>query len=281
MMGAEPAMHSHAAANPAAFRLADADQARFQEDGYLIVRSLFSAAEIAAFARIAAADHELHRRSEGFSDHGGMTTRASRMNTPGDDIYGMVMRSRRVVSTMERLLGGEVYHWHSKLMLKEPRTGGAWEWHQDYGYWYARNWCLYPLMAACSISIDRASEANGCLRVLHGSHHLGRIDHGDAGGQMSADPERVEQALVRHRLVHVETEPGDAVFFHCNLLHSSAPNRSDQPRWSFICCYNASRNDPFRDSYHPRYAPLSLVEDEAVLAAAAAQPGTLKPSRFA
>ncbi len=29
-----------------------------------------------------------------------------------------------------------VCHFHSKLMQKEPRVGGAWEWHQDYGYWY-------------------------------------------------------------------------------------------------------------------------------------------------
>jgi hypothetical protein len=28
-------------------------------------------------------------------------------------------------------------------MQKEPRVGGAWEWHQDYGYWY-KNGFLYP-----------------------------------------------------------------------------------------------------------------------------------------
>jgi hypothetical protein len=35
---------------------------------------------------------------------------------------------------MERLLDGEVYHYHHKMILKEPKIGGAWEWHQDYGY---------------------------------------------------------------------------------------------------------------------------------------------------
>ncbi len=34
-----------------------------------------------------------------------------------------------------QLLGGEeVYHYHTKLMMKEPRTGGAHLWHQDYGF---------------------------------------------------------------------------------------------------------------------------------------------------
>ena len=27
-----------------------------------------------------------------------------------------------------------VCHYHFKLMKKEPKVGGAWEWHQDYGY---------------------------------------------------------------------------------------------------------------------------------------------------
>jgi ectoine hydroxylase-related dioxygenase (phytanoyl-CoA dioxygenase family) len=268
-------------AMPAPFHLSDSDLARFNEAGFLIVRSLFSAEEMRELARVAAEDQSLHERAEGFADGGGGVTRASRMNTPGDDLYGRIMRCRRMVDAMERLLGGEVYHWHSKLMLKEARSGGAWEWHQDYGYWYAWNHCLYPLMAACSISIDRADSENGCLRLLEGSHLMGRIDHGAHGGQMCADPERVEQAMRRHRLVAAETEPGDAVFFHCNLLHSSAPNRSERRRWTFICCYNAARNDPFRDSHHPRYRPLAKVEDAAVLEAAARDARELEPSRFA
>ena len=30
----------------------------------------------------------------------------------------------------------EPYHSHTKVLLKEPQSGGAWEWHQDFGYWY-------------------------------------------------------------------------------------------------------------------------------------------------
>ena len=31
-----------------------------------------------------------------------------------------------------------------------------------------------------------------------------------------------------------------------------------------ICCYNAARNDPYKDSHHPRYTPLAVVPDAAV-----------------
>ncbi len=73
--------------------------------------------------------------------------------------------------------------------------------------------------------------------------------------------ERVQVALERLELVHCELEPGSAIFFHCNLLHCSAQNRSTQPRWAFICCYNAARNDPYKDSRHPRYVHLEKWSD--------------------
>src|SRR5580704_19263404 len=64
-----------------------------------------------------------------------------------------------------------------------------------------------------------------------------------------------------------EMDPGDVLFFHSNLLHASAENTSDRPRWSMICCYNAARNNPYKESHHPRYTPLHKVPDSAILEA--------------
>jgi len=166
---------------------------------------------------------------------------------------------------MEQLLCDEVYHYHHKMILKEPRIGGAWTWHQDYGYWYS-NGCLFPDMASCMFAVDRATRENGCLQVLRGSQRMGRIDHLKRGDQTGADMERVEAALQRLELVHVELEPGSAVLFHGNTLHRSDQNQSDYPRWAFICCYNARSNDPWKDGRHPRYSPLPRIgSDEVVL----------------
>ncbi|HMP06257.1 MAG TPA: phytanoyl-CoA dioxygenase family protein, partial [Lacipirellulaceae bacterium] len=165
---------------------------------------------------------------------------------------------------MQRLLGDEVYHWHLKTILKEARVGGAWEWHQDYGYWY-NNGCLFPDMASCLIAVDRATRANGCLQVIRGSQRMGRIDHGTTGEQTGADLARVEAALQRLELVYCEMEPGDALFFHSNLLHRSDANLSEHPRWSLICCYNTRRNDPYlQNARHPNYAPLEIWPDDRV-----------------
>jgi ectoine hydroxylase len=77
----------------------------------------------------------------------------------------------------------------------------------------------------------------------------------------------VHEVLQRLPLVHVEMSPGDLLFFHANLLHRSDRNHSEQPRWSMICCYNAARNNPYRESHHPRYTPLDVVPDAAIAAA--------------
>jgi hypothetical protein len=243
--------------------LSDPAVREYHERGFHVARGLFDRDEIDLLHRAAKEDHELDKRSFGRADGEGGTVRLSLWNHPGDGIYGMFARCERMVRSCERLLGGEVYHYHSKMIMKDPRVGGAWTWHQDYGYWY-QNGVLQPLLTSVSIAVDRATKENGCLQVIEGSHLCGRVDHVLTGDQAGADRERVEQILERMPLVYLEMEPGDAVFFHCNLLHRSDQNRSEHPRWSMICCYNAARNDPYKESHHPRYTPLKVVPDSAI-----------------
>lgn len=238
----------------------------FQRDGYIMLKGLFNREEINLLRKAAIEDQELDRRSFGRADGEGGTVRLSLWNHPGDTIYGMFARCHRIVDTAESLLEGEVYHYHSKMILKDARIGGAWAWHQDYGYWY-QNGVLFPLLVSAFIAVDPANRENGCLQVIKGSHHMGRINHVLTGDQAGADPERVNEALKRLELVYCEMEPGDTLFFHSNTLHRSDQNKSDHPRWSLICCYNAARNDPYMESHHPRYTPLHKVPDSAIVEA--------------
>jgi hypothetical protein len=235
----------------------------YESDGYLLRRGLFDQEEIALVRESAKADRALDQHAMGRRDGEGGTVRLSLWNHPGEGIYGMVARSRRVVDTVEQLLADEAYHYHSKMIMKDAKVGGAWAWHQDYGYWY-HNGVLTPNLCSVFIAVDPATRENGCLQVLRGSHQLGRIDHVLTGDQSGADAERVAAACERLELVYCEMAPGDALFFHANLLHRSDQNKSDNPRWSMVCCYNARTNDPYKDGQHPRYTPLAKVDDEMV-----------------
>ena len=239
---------------------------QYKTDGYVVIPAMFDPQEIGMLQQSAKADKAMDDHSFGRADGEGGVVRLSLWNHPGDGIYGMFARCRSLVDSAELLLGGEVYHYHSKMIMKEPRVGGAWAWHQDYGYWY-QNGVLFPLLTSASIAVDRATRENGCLQVLKGSHLAGRIDHVLTGTQAGADMERVNELAARLELVHVEMEPGDTIFFDANLLHRSDQNHSEYPRWSMICCYNAARNNPYKESHHPCYTPLKKVEDGMIAAA--------------
>ncbi|MCY2984226.1 MAG: phytanoyl-CoA dioxygenase family protein [Planctomycetota bacterium] len=238
---------------------------QFSQDGYLVIRRLLDEQETALTLKAARQDEAIRVNAMSVIDTKGRVTNLSLWNHPGDDIYGAICRSRRVVDSMEQLLGDEVYHYHSKLSAKEPKVGGAWEWHQDYGYWY-QNGCLFPDLASVFIALDPATRENGCLQLLRGSHRMGRVEHGRFGSQTGADPERVEAAMQRMERVYCEMAPGDAVFFHGNTLHSSDANLSDKPRWGLICCYNTRNNNPYKDSHHPSYTPLIKLDNTAIKA---------------
>src|SRR5438477_6457534 len=124
--------------------------AEYHARGFYLARGLFDRDEIELLHRAAKEDHELDKRSFGRADGEGGTVRLSLWNHPGDGIYGMFARCERVVHSAEKLLGSEVYHYHSKMILKDAKVGGAWALHQDYGYWY-QNGGLTPNLTSVLI----------------------------------------------------------------------------------------------------------------------------------
>ena len=260
------------------FQLTSSQLAAFHEDGFIVIDSLLSSEETRLLGEIARADVALQAETESRADGEGGAVALALRNDLADDIYSAIVRSESLVAAAETVLDDEVYHYHHKLIQKQPRDGGAWAWHQDYGYWY--NYCCpFPQLASCMIAIDRATPENGCLQVIRGSHRMGRVDHGKTGDQTGADPERVQVALERLELVHCSLEPGQAILFHCNLLHRSDQNTSDHPRWAFICCYNARSNNPFRQVRHPQYSPLEKWPDSRILSVGQQQLSALETAR--
>ena len=235
----------------------------FQENGYLITHNLFDAEETDILRAAADADSSFKQHVHDLEDGEGGKAQLVLWNEAGENLWGAVARSERIVNIMEQLLDDEVYHYHSKMSIKQPNIGGAWSWHQDYGYWY-RNGCLYPDMASALIALDPNTRENGCLQVLKGSHKMGCIDHGQYGDQTGADPVRVNEATKVRELAYVELEPGDTLFLHSNLLHRSDKNASECKRWSLICCYNTKHNNPYKESHLPRYKPLEKLPDSAI-----------------
>lgn len=249
------------------FQLSDEQIAQYHQDGYLIISNLFSSEEINRLYQVAIDDAAISRHSYDLNDQSGKKTKLALWFTPGNDMYSLLTRSERIVQSVDKLLDSSspVCHFHSKLMQKEPRVGGAWEWHQDYGYWYKNEFLLPEQMLSVMVAITEATKENGCLQVIEGSHKMGRVEHGFAGEQVGASQHYVDLALKTMALIYVELKPGDALFFHSNLLHRSEANLSENARWSLISCYSRQGNVPYNEPSTSCITPLETVPDDALL----------------
>ncbi|XP_077986733.1 L-proline trans-4-hydroxylase-like [Glandiceps talaboti] len=246
------------------FRITQEMKDKFNEDGYVMLRSVVDDQEMKLLKSALEDENGVLQHKYRSDDGDGFKSRVCLWNQPGCDVTGMLARSEKMAGTMEQLLGGEVYHYHTKLTMKDARTGGQFTWHQEYGYWY-NNGCLYPDMGSVMLAIDKADTENGCLQVLPGTHKLGRVDHGRVGGQTGADMERVKEVLNVFPLVFVEMNAGDALYFHCNVLHRSDQNHSDRRRWALISAYNRATNNPVKKHHHPFITPLHKVPNRAIV----------------
>jgi len=221
---------------------------RYAEDGYFLRPAMLSPPEVADFrdhARRQLQAEATQGTVMAKSDKEGNKTLLRMWNHAGDDKYGLLARDERLVGLAQGSVGKPVYLYSHKMTMKQPNEGGAWEWHQDFGYWHNYG-CLAPDMMSIYVALDKSTRQNGCLQLLKGSHKLGRLNHVREEGQTNVDPEYVEAATRRFELVYAEMEAGDVLAFHSNLLHRSDANRSDTYRWGYICSYNAVDNAPFK-----------------------------------
>ena len=235
----------------------------FNKNGFILKKQLFSKDEIKKLINYINSSSKKEDKSRETNSSTGKLN-ITLWDHPSDDLFGKFSTNERIVHPMEEYLNDEVYHYHSKIIWKKPGDGGF-DWHQDYGYWY-HNACLYPDMGSCFIMLDRSTKENGCLKILTGSHKIGRIDHGMSDTpEQTADMERIRELEKRHQSAYIEAEPGDALFFHANLLHSSDANKSNESRRTLIVCFNTKSNNPYKESGHASYTPLKVSSSKDIM----------------
>ncbi len=240
--------------------------ANYDRDGFVLVEEVFSPEEVSIMlqevkgsARVAASTFEREGRTPG-----GKKAKLAIWYDLLDDVWSAASTNPQMVNNARILMREEIAFFHGKVMLKEARSGGAWEWHQDYGYWYDQGFA-FPRMMSAFVALDPATKANGCLQVLRGSHLLGRVSHGKVGDQTGIDLERVEKLEPLFERVHCEMQPGAVLFFHSNLLHTSADNPSDHSRYSFIIAYNALNNPQLTDKKTSQQHPCPVSSPDTIL----------------
>ncbi|NEP89198.1 MAG: phytanoyl-CoA dioxygenase family protein [Okeania sp. SIO2C2] len=240
--------------------------AKYNEDGFVIIPGFFEVQEIEPIRIACEKDPGIRGQETEFADAQGNISRIAHWTELGDSLLGVIPRLARVVDGSETLLGGECYHWHSKLVQKLPKSKGHFGWHQIYGGVYTEG-CLFPDLSACFIAVTANTRENGCVQVIKKSHLMGRIDTSYVGDARLCNLERMEKILERLEVVHCEMEAGDALWFHSNTIHASEGNYTDKPRINLICHHNAVWNEPYKREGldHRHYIPLQKLPDSTIL----------------
>ena len=133
-----------------------------------------------------------------------------------------MIQDERLLDTLEKLIGQDIILHHSKLFLKPPGNGSAFPLHQDWSYFPTEK----NSMIAAVIHLTESDEQMGCMRIVSGSHKLGKVAKTDGHSFVKGIHDRYQLEDAEP----IIAEPGDVVFFHCCSLHGSMQNVSKRPR---------------------------------------------------
>jgi ectoine hydroxylase len=224
----------------------------FDRDGYLVLPNLLDADEVvllrAELARVShVVDERIMREKDndapriiyGLPDIGGPTF---------SQAYYDLARNARVLGPITDVLQEDVSLFHIKCNFKEAIDGGYWQWHQDYANWSTNDAAPQPRLLTAMVMLDNATEMNGCLYFVPGSHKLGVIK--PAWDDVSTSYPlwivgKDQMIAITADLgdpVAVTGSPGTVVLFHANMIHGSGHNMSPRPRWQVYLVYNALSN---------------------------------------
>lgn len=224
----------------------------YQANGYVVVERLFGAAEVDSLR-----DHFMTLRQHGqyagdFAGVGATETdplkRYPRMihMHRWDELSLRWLIDSRINACLTGLLGREPYAVQTMLYFKPPGARGQ-ALHQDNFYLKAKpGTCMAAWMA-----LDQADEANGCMRVVPGSHRWPLLCTEKADTRVSFTDVTVPLPPDCTALP-VVMNPGDLLFFHGALVHGSSPNTtSDRFRRSLIGHYIDGAAEQVAQFYHP------------------------------
>ncbi|KAL6042463.1 Phytanoyl-CoA dioxygenase [Balamuthia mandrillaris] len=163
--------------------------------------------------------------------------------------------------------------YRAMLMNKPGKKGTNLPWHQDGGEWWGLD--RDPLIFVW-VALDPASQGNGCVQVIEGSHKLGLLSR--RGHTLTE--EQIQKHCDETKLRDLELAPGHAVLCHNFLIHRSGVNNTEQPRRGFSVNFIDARTvvkTPLGPCGKPGQSfPLlfrGTLGDPAAAAAAASQEG--------
>jgi ectoine hydroxylase-related dioxygenase (phytanoyl-CoA dioxygenase family) len=227
-------------------QLTDRQIADFKRDGFVVVRGMFSAAEMTELARWTDEVESYPETPGKFmmyfekSLKNGSDRLLNRLENfyPHHDGFRTLFDGAKLRGAVSELLGEEAILFKDKINFKMP-GGDGFKPHQD----QQAGWSAYTdFFITALVSIDEATMENGCLELVAGYHDKGLVAE-------EWKPITDQQAAAMNPIPY-PTKPGDVVFFDSYAPHGSGPNLSDNKRRVLYVTYNRKSDGDHRVQYY-------------------------------
>ena len=206
---------------------------RFFDDGCLSVESLFSPTEV--HDALDGLERLVREKPPGI----GLQMEHWVKDSPPDDVLDGVRKFAwfsaadprlesmvwhpEVVRIAQRILGTtEIQMIQDMALLKPPRKGREKPWHQDKAFFH---YDLSAPVVGVWIALDPATQSNGCMHVIPGSHKWGPQDH-----FARRDWQICDDNVKTSQIAAAPLSPGSVLFFDGYLHHGTPDNQTDTRR---------------------------------------------------
>jgi ectoine hydroxylase-related dioxygenase (phytanoyl-CoA dioxygenase family) len=217
----------------------------FHDRGYLVLRNVFDADELATMRSEAdrilellvnssiATDRPSGRLTVAGTDRGSVVKKVQ----PVTDLsrqFAEIGYDERFLGPIRSLLGDEPVLLEEKLNYKQLLPNGApdlapsaptdaWPIHNDWAYYRTDGYPRSLIWSA--VTIDDCPSDSGPIHVWPGSHVRHR-EHEERDGALRVRQDEVDEGGG----TDLDVPAGSVLLFHSLLLHNSAPNRTADPR---------------------------------------------------
>lgn len=208
--------------------LSDQQVRAYEEQGYLCPVRVLDDAKVKYFL-----DHYNAYIARNQARLDGMKTAAETFAVLSETHFAMkwayeLVTQPRVLDAVERILGPNILAWNTNWFSKKPNSKTFVSWHQDGTYWNL----VPPTVVTAWIALTPCAPANGCMRVVPGTHKTQFLPQRDTYNK--------DNALSRGQEIAVEVDekkaadlclqPGEMSLHHIWIVHGSGPNTSNTPR---------------------------------------------------
>jgi len=223
--------------------------AKYNSDGYLVVKSVFTLEEsrelkAELLAEIEAGKAQLNEerargaptemRREKIGDvpraiEKGMLQDVAHRNPK----FMKLAKNSKLTGLVTPFLGNSLSMYRSLSVFRPKGFEGEVGWHQDMPYWTGTNKKI-----SLWLSLDKVDAATGAMKMIPGSHHqvIQDLEKQNEVFSLTIPGQYIDSSMA----VSAETEIGDVVLFDSQVIHSSGPNETGRDRYTLIFTFQPS-----------------------------------------